>query len=145
MIVGPEFSPEAIRALATMAGENFDWNGKFARQDSNWRKGIRAFLFFWSKGFCARCGKFAGMDFHVAHVVSSGGSKNRDAKGNKIRRGFVAGNLFLCCEKCNYSDGKEFDIIPFSKFARPELVPTMWPETKELRGEWADMARRENL
>ena len=129
---------ETLAMLAIMAGPNHDWGGKYARPHSDVRTGLADFIYRYADGTCVFCeSPVTREDFEVCHLISAGGT-------GQARRGFVPGNLASGCGRCNQKHAFMFTDIPMAEVKRPDLVPTVWPSTVELRhaGRLIKAARR---
>lgn len=128
------FTAQHLSTLTAMAGTDYSWPTGGSRPESDVRTGIMVFLADYAGGTCAFCGD-AAPESEVCHIVS----------GGRGRKGWVPGNLAHGCLECNDIDGENGEIIALETILRPDLIPTEWPSTKDLRamGIAAKNAKRE--
>jgi hypothetical protein len=120
-----------IERFRAMAGEDYSLPVKgTSRPGSDVRTKLRDDLLNRQGGICPVCGdEVRHAEFN--HVVARGDAKNP--------KGFTPGNVFAGCAGCNtdckntYGDGDNGGVIPFERFARPDLIPTEWTPFPVLR------------
>lgn len=132
------FTQSKHNELVNWAGPDFMWtNGPSlgTRGNSAQRAGLRVFLLDYSNRTCVFCGTEVGTrvgQHEMCHIVAAG--PNSTPTGQRIRRGYVPGNIAIGCVECNADQVERYgQIVPMAGILLPELVPVSWPRETDLR------------
>lgn len=99
------------------------------------RARLREYLHTHSGGLCVVCGlqcsltapKNSPESAEAGHLVP----------GGKDRTGYYPGNLATMCRTCNEDLGNRDATGLLKTFARPDLIPTVWPAWTEIESRYA--------
>lgn len=131
------FTAETVSTMVALAGPDYSWPSGGSRPTLVIRNGLYAFLADYAGRRCAFCGEDTP-EGYACHIVSSG------REGHDGRKGYMPGNLGYGCADCNEIDRQNGPVIEFDSILHPELIPTEWPNRKELaeRGEAIAIEKR---